>query len=133
MPTIHLEAEVTRESLLKAVDQLNATELDQFVKDVLNLRARRRPDRLTSSESELLSKINDGLPDAMRARYTELIARRQQEQLTSEEHEELIVLTDSVEHREVERLAALAELAGSQGVTLSVLMERLGIPAPSDG
>jgi hypothetical protein len=133
MPTIHLEAEVTRESLLKAVDQLNATELDQFVKDVLNLRARRRPDRLTSSESELLSKINDGLPDAMRARYTELIARRQQEQLTPEEHEELIVLTDSVEHREVERLAALAELAGSQGVTLSVLMERLGIPAPSDG
>ena len=43
MPTIHLEAEVSRESLLNAVDQLNSTELDQFVTDVLDLRARRAP------------------------------------------------------------------------------------------
>jgi hypothetical protein len=133
MPTIHLEAEVSHESLLKAVDQLNSNELDQFVTDVLNLRARRGPDRLPSSESQLLARINDGLPDGLRARYTELIDRRGQELLTPEEHEELLRLTDEVERREVDRVTALTELAQSRGVPLSALMQLLGIPAPSDG
>jgi hypothetical protein len=133
MPTIHLEAEVSRESLLKAVDQLNSTELEQFVTDVLNLRARRGTDRLPSSESQLLARINDGLPNGLRARYTELIDHRRQEILTSEEHEELLRLTDEVELREADRVTALTELARSRGISLSALMQRLGIPAPSDG
>jgi hypothetical protein len=133
MPTIHLEAEVSRESLLKAVEQLNSTELEQFVTDVLNLRARRGTDWLPSSESQLLARINDGLPNGLRARYTELIDHRRQEILTSEEHEELLQLTDEVELREADRVTALTELARSRGISLSALMQRLGIPAPSDG
>ena len=35
MPTIHLEAEVSRQSLLKAIEQL--TKLDQLVIEVLSL------------------------------------------------------------------------------------------------
>jgi hypothetical protein len=133
MPTIHFEAEGSRESLLKAVDQLDSTELDKFVQEVLNLRARRTPDRLPSSESELLARINDGLPDGLRIRYAELISHREQEMLTSEEHDELLRLTEEVERLEVDRLSALAELAQTQGVSLPALMLRLGIPAPSDG
>src|SRR5262249_34240415 len=132
MPTIHLEAEVSRESLLKAVDQLNSTDLDQFVKEILNLRAKRGSDRLSSSDSELLARINDGLPDDLRNRYGILISHREQEILTSDELEELLRLTEEVERREVDRLTALAELAQSQGLPLSELMLRLGIPAPSD-
>jgi hypothetical protein len=41
MPTIHLEAVVCRESLLKAIDQLSPMELDQLVSEALALQARR--------------------------------------------------------------------------------------------
>ena len=133
MPTIHLEAEVSRESLLKAVSRLELADLDALVSELLNLRAKRGSDRLSSTESELLTRINEGLPDALRDRYGELIARRDQEMLSSEEHAELLRLTDEVERREGIRVEALAELARTRGMPLSALMKLLGIAAPSDG
>jgi hypothetical protein len=133
MPTIHLEAEVSRESLLKAVSQLELTEFDALVAELLNLPAKRGSDRLQSTESELLARINEGLPDALRDRFGELIVRRDQEMLSSEEHAELLRLTEEVERREGNRVEALAELARVRGMPLSALMELLGIPAPSDG
>jgi Concanavalin A-like lectin/glucanases superfamily len=42
MPTIHLELEVSRESLLKAIEDLGPTELDELVSELLALQARRR-------------------------------------------------------------------------------------------
>jgi len=133
MPTIHLEAEVSRQSLLKAVEQLSPLELDQFVAEVLNLRAHRVPGRLTAPESELLTLINEGLPDSLRQRYTELLARRQDETLTTTEHDELLRLSDEVERLEGNRLTALVQLAKERGVSLSALMEELGIPPRADG
>jgi hypothetical protein len=133
MPTIHLEAEVSRESLLKAVSQLELTEFDALVAELLNLRAKRGSDRLPSTESELLARINEGLPDALRDRFGELIVRRDQEMLSSEEHAELLQLTEEVERREGNRVEALAELARVRGMPLSAVMKLLGIPAPSDG
>ena len=41
MPTVTVEAEISRDELLKAVDQLSPPELSQFVSQVLALRARR--------------------------------------------------------------------------------------------
>lgn len=41
MPTIHLQAEVSRDALLGAVGQLSPAEFDRFVAEVLELRARR--------------------------------------------------------------------------------------------
>jgi hypothetical protein len=133
MPTIHLEAEVSRESLLKAVEQLSPLELDRFVSEVLSLRTHRVPGRLTAPESELLTRINEGLPGPLQDRYNELIARRQDETLTADEHDDLLRLTDEVERLEGERLAGLAQLAHERGVSLSALMEELGIPPRSDG
>jgi hypothetical protein len=49
MPTIHLQAEVSRDALLGAVEQLSPAELDQFVAEVLELRARRGPSRPAES------------------------------------------------------------------------------------
>jgi len=133
MPTIHVEAEVSRESLLKAIEQLSPPELDQLVTEVLTLQSRRGTARLTTSESRLLTLINEGLPQELRRRYDELITRRRDEILTPEEHDELVRLTGDVERLEADRLEALAELARMRGVRLSVLMDDLGIPAPSDG
>ena len=90
-------------------------------------------DRLPSTESELLARINEGLPDALRDRYGELIARRDQALLDSDERAELLRLGAEVEEREGDRVAALAELARIRGVSLSALMNLPGISAPSDG
>jgi hypothetical protein len=132
MPTIHLEAEVSRESLLKAIEQLNPQELDQLVIEVQNLRDRRGTARLTAAESNLMNRINQGLPEALRSRYNELIVRRRNEVLTSEELDELLRLTALVEQIEGSRLEALAELARLRGVALAALMAELGIPAHTD-
>lgn len=133
MPTIHLEAEVSRESLLKAVEQLSPIELDQFVAEVLNLRAHRVAGCLTASESELLTLINEGLPEPLRQRYRELLARREEETLTTDELIELLRLSDEVERLEGDRLSALVQLAKERSVSLSALMQDLGIPSRSDG
>ena len=132
MPTIQLQAEVSREALLDAVEQLSSPELDQFVADVLKLRSRRGPARLGAVESELILRTNQGLPEVLRDRYADLIDRRRDESLTPEEHEELLRLTAEEERTEADRLSALAELARVRGVPLPTLMDDLGIPAPSD-
>jgi hypothetical protein len=133
MPTIHLQAEVSRDALLEAVEQLSSPELDQFVAEVLKLRSRRGPARLGAAESELLSRINQGFPEGLRDRYAELIARRRDESLTPEEHQELLRLTAEAERIEGDRLSALAELARGRGIPLRRLMDELGISTPSDG
>ena len=48
MPTIHLEFNVPRESLLKAIEQLGPMELDELVAEVLALQARRTTAALPS-------------------------------------------------------------------------------------
>jgi hypothetical protein len=128
MPTIQLQAEVTRAALLEAVGQLSPPELDRFVAEVLKLRARRGLARLGATESELLSRINQGLPDGLRERYAELIDRRRDESLTPEGHQELLRLTVEAERLEGDRLSALAELARARGIPLRALMDDLGIP-----
>jgi len=108
MPTLHLEAQVSAKDLLRAVEQLPATELDQFVSDVLHLRARRVAPTLAGEESDLLEQINRGMAEDARRRYRELIDKRRDEALTPEEHAELLRLTDEEEARNVDRLRALA-------------------------
>jgi hypothetical protein len=128
MPTVYVEAKISRDELLKAVDQLSPPELSQFVSQVLALRARREAPSLSASESQLLIRINQSLPDEIRRRSEKLIAKRQAETLSQEELEELLHLTDVVEDLQASRMDALIALAQSRGVSLGVLMADLGIP-----
>jgi hypothetical protein len=130
MPTIHVEAEVSREELLKAVEQLSPQELEQFVFQVLSLRARRESPALSATDSQLLLRVNRGLPEDLGRRYAELIARRQSENLDQNELAELRQLTNVVESFEADRVSALIDLARSRGISLETLMIDLGIPAP---
>jgi hypothetical protein len=131
MPIIQVEAEVSGPQLLKGAAQLEAAEFDQFVADVLRLRAQRQGPHVSEVEGDLLMRINQGLPPQLRQRLQELIGKRQQESLTADEHAELLRLTDEVEHLEANRLDALTQLAQLRGTTLADLMAHLHIPAPS--
>ena len=119
-------------TLLSAVEQLGAAELDGFVSQVLMLRARRRARSLPAAEAELLLRINRGLPPELRARVDYLEERREAESLTPEEHGELLTTVERIEALEAQRVEDLTKLAALRGVSLPALLEHLGIAAAHD-
>lgn len=133
MPTINIQANVSVDVLVKAVEQLSEAELHQFTSQVLALNAKRTVPSVPRQEAELLLDINRRLPDDVQRHYDELIAKREAETLTPDEHAELLRLTQQVEAFDVARLEALSMLASCRGVTLSVLMRQLEIEPLADG
>jgi hypothetical protein len=133
MPTIQIEADLSPEQLLNAARQLPRREFDRFVNQVLRLRAERIAPSLSATESELLMKINQGLPPAIQERLNELIKKRRAETITAKELRELKKLTDQVEKLDAERLKWLTELAALRNVPLRKLIKQLGLkPVPHD-
>jgi hypothetical protein len=127
MPVIQFEAQMSMEQLYKAVQQMPRNELEKFVAWVLALRAQYYAPRLSEAESELLLKINRGLPFDLQRRYDELTEKRRAETLTAEEYKELLQLTEQVEKSHVERLEYLCKLADLRQVSLPALMDEFGI------
>jgi hypothetical protein len=131
MSTVKVEIQLSSQELLKAVEQLSLTDLEQFVSQVLLLQAQRKANSLPQAEAELLQKINQGIPSDTQKNYDELIAQRQAETLTPEEHSELLRLTEQIEKLQAQRLESLAELARLRKTSLTALMENLGIQVPT--
>ncbi|MCP4663971.1 MAG: STAS/SEC14 domain-containing protein [bacterium] len=127
---MQVEAQLSTSQLLKATEQMSEDELDRFVAEVLALRASHRAPRLSKTESELLVRINQGIPQDLQQRYDELIARRREGMLTEAEHGELLRLTEQVEELDVTRVELLAELARLRKSTLPAVMADLGIEPP---
>lgn len=119
--------EVSYQQLLKGVEHLNSTDLEQFTKDILSIKAQRRSDTLSQNEADLLEKINQGVSIEKRERYTILRKRKDQEVLTSEEYEELLLITKEKEQLNVERIRHLIQLAEIRKTNLRDLMTELGI------
>ena len=129
MSTIQIQTSV--EQLLDAVAQLPPDELASLTEKIVALRATHAAPHIGQSETDLLLEINRDIPTETRHRYKELIAKRQAETLTSAEYAELISLSNQVEQREAERVAALADLARLRHTSLPELMKDLGIQAPA--
>lgn len=132
MPTINIQAEISVDVLVKAVEQLSEADLRHFTSQVLALNAKRTAPSVTQEEAALLVFINRRLPEDVRRRYDELMAKRDAETLGEIEYEELLRLTQQVEAFDVARVEALAKLAALRGVTLSTLMSQLGLEYPAD-
>jgi hypothetical protein len=130
MPTLHVETQVSPDELLQAVDQLDTADLEQFVSRVLALRARRAAPSAPPEEAALLLEINRGLPGEVRDRLRLLNEKSENEALTTDEHAELLGLVAQVEALEVERIENLSRLARLRGVSLTALMDELGIQPP---
>jgi hypothetical protein len=127
MPTLQIDADLPPQKLLEAVKQLNSSELDEFTKQVVLLRAQRRTPHLSQRETELLQKINIGISSETLEPYRELKKKRDLEQLNQAEHEELLRLNNSIEKFNVERIGFLVELAQLRNQPLQLLMDELGI------
>jgi hypothetical protein len=130
MPTIHLQADLTSKQLLDAVMQLPQPELENFVFKINSLRAKYESQKLSRAESELLLKINKGIPEKIQKRYNELISKRHEMTEDSEEYAELLKLTDRIEKSDAKRIEYLIKLARIRKKPLTTLMEELGIHTP---
>jgi hypothetical protein len=115
------------DELIKAANQLNETDLNQLLHQIVVLRARRKTLILPEEEAELLLKINQGIPTDLRASYQILREKREAETLDDKEYESLIQLSNQIEQIGAQRLEALAKLAQLRQVSLLDLMETLGI------
>ncbi len=129
MPTVQITAQASTDELLRSVASLPAAELEQFVTRVLALRARLKAPTIPDQEANLLRKINIGLSAIQQQRFADLNLKRQEETLTDEEHQELLVLIEEMEAKNVERIQSLSLLAQLRQVSLTTLMQNLGIKA----
>ena len=118
---------MTTEALLDSVRSLPTDQLEEFAVEVMRLTASRRSHSLTMTETEALKEINRPLPADRISRYRELVEKRDAGSLAADEHHELCALSDWLEERNAERLGHVAELARSRGVTLSKMMNQLGL------
>ena len=131
MSTLQVKTELPFDELLKDVEQLNLPELEQLMSQVITLQARRKAPSLPKNESELLLRINQGLPLDVQKRFDELVAKRQAETLTQNEHQELLDLTDRIEKSDARRVEYMAKLANLRGISLPTLMKELDIRPPA--
>lgn len=130
MPAVQTRKKLSSAELLGAADKLSTSELEKFVSQVITLQAKRRAPFLSETESELLLKINEGIPPALQNRYNQLIAKRRAEKLLPQEYKELLRLTNEIEKLEARRIAHLSALASIRKISLRQLMDDLGIYGP---
>ncbi|MBI1760435.1 MAG: STAS/SEC14 domain-containing protein [Acidobacteria bacterium] len=123
MPSIQIQPD----QLLNAALQMPEKEFQQFITRLFTAKASQRVPTLSERESELLLKINQGLPAARQERLNELIKKRRAETISPQEVRELKKLTAEVERFDVERLGLLTELAAIRNVPLRKLIKQLGL------
>lgn len=121
--------------LIKLIADIQSEELlekaKQFLKELESeMKTLNKPPALSKKETELLLKINEGLPEDIQLRYNELLAKLSEETATEAEHQELLQLLPQVEAKSVERLKYLVQLAQLWNTTVDEVMDRLGIKPP---
>ena len=123
---------LSAEDIISAVAELSLREIEEVFEHVLALQAERKASHLPRAESELLVRVNAGLPAELVERLATLRAKREDSTITDTEYEELTRLGDQAEELHADRLTALVELAKLRGVSLPVLLDQLSIHFPDN-
>ena len=130
MGEISVQATLSTEDLLAALEQLGPAEAEEASRRLLHLQARRKAPHLSAREAELLREIYREKRPGFQPRFDQLNAKRRSFTLTPEEHEELLRLVDESEAFTARRLEALAQLSQLRQVSLPRLMKQLGLKPP---
>lgn len=133
MAVVLVQATLTTEDLMAALEQLEPAEAEKVARRLLHLQARRRAPDVSAREAELLREIYRQKRPGFQDRFDQLNAKRRAFALSSEEQEELLHLVEESESFTVRRLEVLGELAQLRQMTLSALMRQLGLKAPPVG
>jgi hypothetical protein len=121
--------EINGKDLLDVIRQMPQEEFDTFIEGALALRKQPRGATLSLEETKLIKRINRGLPAKLCKRHAQLMRRRKKGNLSAEEHAELLKLTHEVESSDVDRAAALLELAKLRRLPVRALLKQMGIVA----
>lgn len=121
------------DEILKAVNDLSESDLENLANRVRSVRTQRKPSVLSSQETALLLKINHALPEDLHQEFLRLRDRRDTETITDAENGRLSDVSDRIEILAAERAEALVELANLRQVPLSQIMDDLGIAGAGVG
>ena len=127
MPILQIQTEVSKNDLLRGVEQLNTTDLEDFIREILQIKAKRKAAKINKKEAELLFTINHNFNEIEQIRFDELIKKRQSYTITEKELDELKSLSTYSEEIAVERVKALTELAALRNTTVRELMKELDV------
>ena len=115
------------EDFLEGLAKSETRDIEQFMKDVGQLLAKRKAPNLSKRETELLLKINQSWSLENQKRYDFLAKKLQNETIAEDEYNELMILSEESEGMDVERLKNLLELSQLRNVSLDKLMQQLGL------
>lgn len=129
-----MNVQATKLELIKMIADIQSEKVLERVKEFLQkVETEERRDDVSSlspKESELLIKINEGLPEEIQKKYYELFKKSVEENLSEKEREVFLELIPLVEAKHAERLKYIVELAELWGVSVDEVMNRLGIHPP---
>jgi hypothetical protein len=128
MTTLQIQSQVSLNTLLDSLKQLDANELALVAQEAAVLQAQQRAPHLSEEETALLLKINQGVvPEQIRNRCAVLSAKSREGTIAAEEYEELMTLIDQIETLNAERIGYLVELAQLRQMSLDEVMQMLEI------
>lgn len=133
-----MNVQATKKELINLVSKLRSEELLQKIKQfVAQLDLEKDANDMAENsigfskkESELMIKINKGLPQEMHVRYQELLQKSVEENLKDKEQEELLNLSNKFEQKTAERLKDVYELSLLWNTTVDDVMNQLGLNPP---
>jgi hypothetical protein len=124
------EANQIIESLINSAEKLKLSQLEDFIARLKDLRQQRLIKRLPSDEAELIEKLNNWLPTDTQEQLSALIAKRDANALNPKEQNELTTLLEKATEAHNKRVEVLTELAALRGISLTALMNDLGVRFP---
>ena len=125
---IQINTQVTLDTLIDSLKQLNKDELKQVAQQTAVLRVRRATGSIPAEEADLLLQINQCImPEDVGVRSAELNAKIRAGTISDQEHVELMALVDQIESLNAERIGYLAQLATLRQTSLDALMNSLEI------
>lgn len=125
------KVQIDIEDLLEGLSQLKTPELEGVLSKASDILAQRKAPSLSASESELMLKISQGLPQEIQSRYDELSEKMSGDTISHTEHEELLELVDQIELKDAERLEYLLQLSRLRNISLNELFAQLDINPPA--
>ncbi len=126
MPSINVEVQLSSEQLLQAVEQLTQPNLEQFLSQLVILHTHKKAARLLKNEAKVFLKAYQD-PIIDNHNYEKLIDKPEVETLTKEEYQALLYLGEQIDKLQAQRIEYMAELAKIHGISLTQLMENLGL------
>lgn len=130
---VNSKIQLDLQSIIDGISNLETRDLESFAKAVNQILAHRKAPALSERETELLLKINQGLPSDWQERYFELIEKSEKEVLSRQEIHEYQELASKAESIDALRLQSLIELAQLRNISPEELLDQLNINLSLNG